>query len=160
MITKKLLFAALTALLLSSSAFSADGPPIAPLSSFAQDSLVLDSHGMTHSFRVYLAITDAQHDQGLMFVKKLNPDHGMLFIFDQPQVTAFWMKNTLIPLDILFVAPNGRVIRVAPNAQPLSLESISSMGTILGVLELAGGTCDRLHIHTGDLVRYRTFQPS
>ena len=158
MITKTSLLAALAALFLWNSAFSADGPPIAPLPSFTHDTLVIDSHGMTHSFRVYLATTEAQHAQGLMFVKKLDPDRGMLFIFDQPQVTAFWMKNTLIPLDLLFVAPNGRVIRIAPNAQPLSLESISSMGTILGVLELAGGSCDRLHIQTGDRVLYRAFQ--
>ena len=92
-----------------------------------------------------------------MYVKSLAPAHGMLFLFDAPQLASFWMKNTLIPLDLLFIAPDGRIIRVAANATPLSVATIDSMGVVSGVLEVAGGTSARLGIKAGDRIRYPAF---
>jgi uncharacterized membrane protein (UPF0127 family) len=84
-----------------------------------------------------------------MYVTSLAADRGMLFVFEHPAPQAFWMKNTLIPLDILFIAPDGRVIRIAENAKPMSLETIQSMGIASEVLELAGGTSSKLGIVVG-----------
>ena len=135
----------------------ADAPPREPLANFPSTTLSVEANGTTHPFRVYLAATEARRNQGLMFVKSLAPDRGMLFMFEQPQVTGFWMENTLIPLDMLFIAADGRIIRIVENATPLSRATISSMGVVLGVLELAGGTSAKLGIRAGDRVRYPAF---
>ncbi len=92
-----------------------------------------------------------------MYVKSLPAARGMLFLFDAPQVTSFWMKNTFIPLDLLFIAPNGRIIRIAENATPFSEATIDSMGLVTGVLEVAGGTSRRLGFKAGDRVRHPAF---
>jgi uncharacterized membrane protein (UPF0127 family) len=104
-----------------------------------------------------MATTEARREQGLMYVRHLAPDRGMLFVFESPQVLNFWMKNTRIPLDLLFIAADGRVIRIAENAEPESLATISSMGAALAVLELAGGSAARLGLRPGVPVRHATF---
>jgi uncharacterized membrane protein (UPF0127 family) len=92
-----------------------------------------------------------------MYVKSLPASRGMLFLFDAPQVATFWMKNTLIPLDLLFIAADGRIIHIVENATPLSEARIDSMGIVTGVLELAGGSSRRLGLKAGDRVRYPAF---
>ena len=82
----------------------------------------------------------------------------MLFVFEYPQLLNFWMKNTKIPLDLLFIAANGQVIRIAENAEPESLATISSMGAALGVLEVAGGTARKLGLQPGVRVRHAAFK--
>jgi len=129
-------------------------PPVEPLTTFPTGELTIDSRGTVHRFHVYIAATEPQRNQGLMFVKALAPDRGMLFLWKSPQPASFWMKNTLIPLDLLFIAPDWRVIRIAQNATPLSLATIDSMGLVTGVLEVAGGTSRRLGIQPGDRIRY------
>ena len=128
-----------------------------PLDHFPTGSVTVESGGHAHTFRVWIAATEPRRNQGLMYVKSLAPTRGMLFVFDAPQVTAFWMKNTLIPLDLLFIASDGRIVRIAENATPLSEANISSMGVVTTVLEVAGGTAQRLHIAAGDHVRYAPF---
>jgi len=122
------------------------------LDRFPTAALTIESGNQRHAFTVWVAATDARRNQGLMYVRSLAAGHGMLFVFRNPQPASFWMKNTFIPLDLLFVAPDGRVIRVVENAVPQSLDTISSMGLVSGVVELAGGSAARLGIRSGDRV--------
>jgi hypothetical protein len=128
-----------------------------PLSHFPKADIQVDAGGRSYVFSVWVASTPARQEQGLMYVKSLPPNKGMLFLFDSPRITSFWMKNTLIPLDLLFIAPDGRVIRIAEKATPLSLEPIGSMGITTGVLELAGGTSETLGLKPGALVHHPAF---
>ncbi len=100
----------------------------------------------THRFNVEVARTDAEQDKGLMFRTSLPADGGMLFPFDKPRIGSFWMKNTLIPLDMIFVRADGSIDRIAENTIPESLEPVVSGGEVAAVLELAGGTAARLNI--------------
>jgi uncharacterized membrane protein (UPF0127 family) len=110
-----------------------------------------------HRFNVWLADDESRRARGLMFVKHLNAGDGMLFVYPQPQMIAMWMKNTLIPLDMLFVAPDGKVTRVIENTEPHSLKTIESGGIVLGVVELAAGTAARLKIAPGAQVIHPAF---
>ena len=147
----------IAALALAGTAARAAEPPPEPLTHFPRAEVSVDSPTATHRFKVWLADTDPRRSQGLMYVKRLPSGHGMLFVFDLPQAAGFWMKNTLIPLDLLFIAADGRIIRIAANAAPMSLGTIESMGVVKGVLELAGGSCARLGISVGDRVRQAAF---
>jgi uncharacterized membrane protein (UPF0127 family) len=102
-----------------------------------------------HHFNTWIADDDQRRARGLMFIKQLRPDDSMLFIYPQPQRVAMWMKNTYVPLDIVFVAPDGKVINVARNTEPLSLKTIESGGIALAVIELPAGTAARLKITPG-----------
>jgi len=102
-----------------------------------------------HRFNSWIADDDQRRARGLMFIKQLRPDDSMLFIYPQPQPVAMWMKNTYVALDMLFVAPDGKVIRVVQNTEPLSLKTIESGGIVLGVVELPAGTAARLKIAPG-----------
>ncbi len=136
----------------------ADGdPPQQPLSRLPTADVVIETTKASHRFHTWIATSEAAHAQGLMYVKALAPDRGMLFLFERPQLQSFWMKNTLISLDLLFIAQDGRIIRVAENAKPLSLDTIESMGAVLGVLEVAGGTSARLGLKPGDRVLHPAF---
>ena len=106
---------------------------------------------------VEVADTDATREIGLMYRKSIAPDRGMLFDFKTPQAVEFWMKNTLIPLDMLFIAADGRVLSIARDATPMSETPIPSGGPILGVLEIAGDRAAALDIKPGDKVRERIF---
>ena len=108
-------------------------------------------------FQVEIAATPAEQKRGLMFRQSLAPDRGMLFTYAKPQPAAFWMKNTLIPLDIIYIAPNGRVLSIARNARPHDETPIASGGMILGVLEIAGGRAAQLGVLPGDRVVHRIF---
>ncbi len=119
---------------------------------------VVTRHGVRH-FTVEIADTNATRERGLMFRKHLAGDQGMLFDFKTPQVVAFWMKNTLIPLDMLFIAPDGHVVSIARQATPMSETPIPSGGDILGVLEIRGGRAAELGVEPGDQVRERIFHP-
>jgi len=93
--------------------------------------------------------------RGLMFRESLAPDRGMIFPYETPTDASFWMKNTLIPLDLVFVRPNGTVGRVAANAVPMSLEPIPSLEPISAVIEIAGGRAEELKIKEGDKVSWQ-----
>ena len=108
-------------------------------------------------FQVEIAASHAEQERGLMFRKALAADRGMLFTYARPQPVAYWMKNTLIPLDIIFIAPDGRVLSIARNAQPHSETPIASGGRVLGVLELSGGRAAQLGLLPGDRVLHRIF---
>jgi uncharacterized membrane protein (UPF0127 family) len=93
-------------------------------------------------------------ERGLMFRDRLPPDHGMLFLFADEREVSFWMKNTLIPLDLIFADASGRIVRIAERAVPLSTELIPSQAPVRAVLEVNGGTAERLHINVGDKLVY------
>jgi uncharacterized membrane protein (UPF0127 family) len=117
---------------------------------------IATSRGVTH-FQVQIADTDSTREKGLMFVRHLGPDEGMLFDFKTPQPVSFWMKNTFIPLDMLFIAPDGRVISIASNAVPMTETPIPSGGDVTGVLEVRGGRAAEIGVSPGDRVRARMF---
>lgn len=118
---------------------------------------VVTARGVFH-FEVEVADTDATREKGLMFRKSVAADRGMLFDFKAPRPVAFWMKNTLVPLDMLFIAPDGHIVSIARGAVPLSEAPIPSGGTVLGVLELRGGRAAEMGAEPGDQVRERIFR--
>jgi len=106
----------------------------------------------THRFRVWIAADDRSRTRGLMFVREMPADRGMLFIFQVPQPAAFWMKDTYLPLDLIFIDPLGRVLNIARDARPFSLAPIESDGPVIAVLELSAGTAARIGLAPGDRV--------
>lgn len=113
-------------------------------------------HGVAH-FTVEIADTYQTREIGLMCRTHLAPDRGMLFDFKRTQTVAFWMKNTLIPLDMVFIAEDGRIVSIARRAAPMDETPIPSAGPILGVLEIAAGRADALGLQPGERVRERIF---
>jgi uncharacterized protein len=105
-----------------------------------------------HAFSVELATNDAERERGLMFRKELPEGRGMLFDFYREQPVSFWMHNTYIPLDMIFIRADGRILHIAENAKPLSDDLISSGGPVRAVLEVIGGTARKLGIAPGDRV--------
>jgi uncharacterized membrane protein (UPF0127 family) len=117
---------------------------------------VITSRGRAR-FQVEIAVTQAEQAKGLMFRKSLAPDRGMLFTYKRPQPVAYWMKNTLIPLDIIYIQPDGRILSIVRNARPHDETPLPSGGLVLGVLEIAGGRAAQLGILPGDRVLHRIF---
>lgn len=120
---------------------------------FALTDLVIESGQHRHAFTVELAVTSAQKSRGLMFRESLAPDAGMLFLYPEEGPVAMWMKNTLIPLDMLFIDARGRIASLHEGAVPHSRMTISSAGPVIAVLEVQGGTVARLGLSVGDRVR-------
>ncbi|MBO9657093.1 MAG: DUF192 domain-containing protein [Agrobacterium tumefaciens] len=121
---------------------------------FTSESLTIETaSGKTHDFTAELALDNAQREQGLMFRKSMPPESGMLFDFGMSRDVAMWMRNTLIPLDMLFIARDGRITHIHENAVPHSEAIISSRGPVNFVLELNGGTAKRYGIKPGDMIR-------
>lgn len=119
--------------------------------------LSVQSGDETHAFTVELAKTPEEIQQGLMFREALAPDAGMLFDFGVTRPASMWMKNTLIPLDMLFILEDGRVIAIARNTQPGSLRSVSAGVPVRAVLEIPGGRAKELGIEPGDTVIHPIF---
>ena len=116
--------------------------------------LICSLEGEVREIKVELAITADQQQKGLMFRTKLEKNHGMLFVHKKPHVVKMWMKNTFIPLDMIFIAQNGNVVKIVEQAKPMSTRVISSFVKVIAVLELAGGSAKRLGISLGDKVKY------
>jgi uncharacterized protein len=105
-----------------------------------------------HVFTVEIANTDATREKGLMYRKDLPEGRGMLFDFFSDQPVGFWMKNTYIPLDMIFIRSDGRIVNIAENTEPLSERVIPAGARVRAVLEVKGGTARRLGIQPGDQV--------
>ena len=118
---------------------------------------VVTADGGHHAFTVEVASTSEQLATGLMYRTSLAPDHGMLFDFGQPRPIAMWMKNTFIPLDMLFITADGHVISVAERTVPQSTTTITAPRPARAVLEVNGGTAERLGIKAGDKVVHPLF---
>ncbi|MFN3294366.1 MAG: DUF192 domain-containing protein [Gemmobacter sp.] len=108
-------------------------------------------------FSVQVADTDATRSRGLMFVERMRSSAGMLFVYDRPGRAVFWMKNTLIPLDMIFADATGTVQRVHENAIPHDETPIDGGDGVLGVLEINGGLARRLGIGPGTVMRHPAF---
>ena len=120
--------------------------------------LTIVSGSGRHAFQVEVARNDADRAQGLMFRRNLAPDRGMLFDFARVQPISMWMQNTYIPLDMVFIRPDGSIARIAENAEPLSTRTIPSGEPVLAVLEVIGGTAARLGLKAGDRVEHPLFK--
>ena len=131
--------------------------PSAGLKALAPDQLVIETATGPLHFTVELASTPGERERGLMYRRGMRPDHGMLFDFHAEQMVAFWMKNTPLPLDMLFIDGQGTVIQVAPDAVPFSETPIPSQRPIRAVLELNAGTAKRLGIVPGAKVEHPIF---
>jgi uncharacterized membrane protein (UPF0127 family) len=112
-----------------------------------------------HLFSVEIAQNDAERAKGLMFRKELPEGQGMLFDFHRDQEVSFWMENTYIPLDMIFIQGDGRILRIAENTTPLSTRIIPSGGPVRAVLEVIGGTARKLGIAPGDRVASPALKP-
>lgn len=123
---------------------------------FERDDLAIETvGGARYEIAVELALTPRQQAQGLMYRRDLAADSGMLFVYRRDGPVNMWMKNTLIPLDMLFLARDGRIVRVAERTVPHSLATISSGESVAGVLELNAGSVQRLGVAVGDRVIHR-----
>jgi uncharacterized protein len=124
---------------------------------FERDRLAIATAGGDQPFDVELAVSSEQRAQGLMYRQRLPAGAGMLFLYPAARPVSMWMKNTVIPLDMLFIGDDGRILQIAERTIPGSTATISSLQPARAVLELNGGTAARLKIQVGDRVLYRTF---
>jgi len=141
--------------LISTPAFAQDD--IEAVDFGAPENLSIVSEASTHNFSVEIADTPEKQTRGLMYRDAIDPDKGMLFEYDDQDVLSIWMKNTSVPLDIIFIRKNGKILKIEHSATPYSLRSISSEATVSGVLELAGGRALELGIMPGDQVKHSFF---
>lgn len=152
-----LVFAAIAAPALPVAAAAELGKPqtglrIVPLS-------ITTSDGKRHDYKVEVAATANQQATGMMFRTSVPSATGMIFPMNPPRPAGFWMENTLVPLDLLFIGPNSRIQNIAAGAVPHSRATLSSLGPVMAVLELAGGEAARIGAKPGDKVIWKT-QPS
>jgi uncharacterized membrane protein (UPF0127 family) len=143
---------ALLALLASGAAARAD-----QVAAFNKSAITIDTVAGPRHFAIELARTPEQQELGLMFRPSLAPDAGMLFDFGETKPASFWMKNTLIPLDMLFITADGRVADIREHAEPLSEAVIASHVPVRAVLEIKGDTVAQLGIRVGDVVHHPIF---
>jgi uncharacterized membrane protein (UPF0127 family) len=125
--------------------------------SFEESELTVDAADGEFEFQVEMAVSPEQRSQGLMFRESLDEDRGMLFDFGTPQRASMWMRNTYVPLDMLFIDAGGRITHIAADAQPLSDTVIASREPVRAVLELLGGVSAKLGIKPGDRVIHPLF---
>jgi uncharacterized membrane protein (UPF0127 family) len=131
----------------------------APLPAFTAgiETLEIASSTGVHPFAVEMAENDEERARGLMFRKEMPEGKGMLFDFKAEQPVAFWMKNTYVSLDMIFIKADGRILSIAENTEPLSERGVPSGGPVRGVLEVVAGTARKLGIKPGDRVAHRIF---
>lgn len=122
-----------------------------------EDLVIVGRDGTRHVFKTEMALAPDQQTVGMMFRTSMAPDDAMLFDWGQPRESAMWMRNTLIPLDMIFIAADGRVHRIHERAVPQSLATIESRGPVRATLEVQGGTAERLNLRVGDRVLHRLF---
>lgn len=125
-----------------------------PVSGLQIVPLTVTSGSTVHRFAVEMADTPAAQQKGLMFRTELGPNEGMFFPSDPPALRSFWMKNTPLALDIIFVGPDRRILNIAADTQPYTMESVVSDGVTSGVLELRGGRAAELGLKPGDRVEW------
>jgi len=139
---------------LAAFAFAANA---AALERFEKSALSIVTAKGEAKFEVEIAKTPTQQAQGLMYRRSMPANAGMLFVYTRPQPVSYWMKNTFIPLDMIFIGANGRIVNIRQRTVPHSLVPVRSKGKVQAVLELNGGTTSRLGIKVGDSVRHEIF---
>lgn len=122
------------------------------------ETLIIYTDDDEYKFYIELADDDDERRMGLMYRTELAGNAGMLFDFGEPQPISMWMKNTLIPLDMAFIDERGEIRRIAANTTPRSLESVRSGAAVVAVLEVNGGTFERLGVKEGDKVAHPMFK--
>lgn len=153
-------FAGAFAALLILSAACAHADPTAPDAVVVYggpDRVVIDTAEGPVELIVEVAATDEARQRGLMHRESLDPDAGMLFDFQREQIVSIWMENTLIPLDILYIRRDGRIVKIIAHAQPMSRRQLLSDFPVLSVLEINAGRSAELGISPGDIVRHALF---
>lgn len=138
----------------SGCALAANGPQ----TGLPVETITVDTKAGPHAFKVEVAADDQSRETGLMFRKSMAPDAGMLFDFHTPQEVSFWMENTILPLDMLFVRADGTIAHIKQNATPYSRETIPSVEPVQVVIELNAGRAAALGIKEGDRVRAPQFE--
>lgn len=128
-------------------------PAVHPVSGLPVVPLSVTHAGTKHVFRVEVAATSQQQAMGLMFRTQMGADEGMIFPMDPPRTASFWMKNTVIPLDIVFIGTDGKILNIA-DARPYDETPLPSAGVVKGVLELNAGRTKELGIGAGDVVTW------
>ena len=123
-----------------------------------QQTLEIASKAGVHVFAVELAVTDEERQKGLMFRRSLPESYGMLFDFKRDQEVSFWMHNTYVSLDMIFIRSDGRIVRIAENTETESDKLIPSQGPVRFVLEVVAGTARKLGIEPGDRVASAAFR--
>jgi uncharacterized membrane protein (UPF0127 family) len=129
-------------------------PQLLELDSFPKATLEIRTAKDTNRFDIWIASTPQQQTQGLMFVRDLPENRGMLFLSEKPRVFSMWMKNTFIPLDMVFISADNRIAKIAERTTPHSLATVSSDVPVAGILELRGGEAARRGLHKGDKVSW------
>lgn len=124
----------------------------------ATEALEIETGAGSRDFVVEVARTTEEQGKGLMYRREMAPDAGMLFVYPAVSRVTMWMKNTFIPLDMLFIGAEGRITHIVERTVPQSNELIGSNGPVRAVLELNAGTASRLGIKVGDQVRHPAFQ--
>lgn len=130
----------------------AQSGPLEDLSTFPRATLEIHGRSGTHRFEVWVADTENRQTQGLMFVRDLPQSEGMLFT---DCCSGIWMKNTYIELDIVFIGPHHRIVKIAERAKPFDLTTVSAKGPVSAVVELKGGTASDLGLKVGDQVDWQ-----
>jgi uncharacterized protein len=153
------LLMALTCVLLLAGGVARSQSGVEPLSAFPQSLLaVRTTGGNIINFKIWTADTPARDQQGLMFQRSMDLHAGMLFVFPKNERVSMWMKNTYIPLDLLFMNKYGVIEYIAVNATPFSEAIIGPSQPEYAVLELNGGACEKLGIKIGDSVIHPSFK--
>jgi uncharacterized membrane protein (UPF0127 family) len=135
-------------------ALAQDGPqPRLP----TEKLVIVTRDGTRHDFTVEMALNPDQQMVGLMFRPEVKPDEGMLFDWGTPRESNMWMRNTITSLDMVFIAADGRIHRIAERTVPRSLATVESRGAVRATLELAAGSAERLNLRVGDRVEQRIF---
>jgi uncharacterized membrane protein (UPF0127 family) len=130
-----------------------------PAHAMLHETLKLLTAQGTHVIDVEITESPEEKAQGLMFRTRLSDKSGMLFFYETPQEVTMWMRNTYIPLDMVFIRADGVVHRIEAHTVPLSEDIVASRGDVTACLELAGGAAERLGLKPGDRVEHRYFQP-
>lgn len=150
----------LLALAWLSSSLALAQPALLELSSYPRADLSIRTAKpvATHQFRIWVADTPERQSQGLMFVRDLPANEGMLFVNREPRIFSMWMKNTFIPLDMLWIDSRGRITEIRANTTPHSLDAIAAPMKVIALLELRGGETARRGIRRGDVVVHPAFR--
>lgn len=127
---------------------------IEDLARFPEKTVTVTGAHAAHRFNVWVADTPERQRQGLMFVRELAADRGMLFVNERPRPSSFWMKNTFIPLDILFFDERGKLVAIFANTPPLSLDPVGPNEPIRWILELRGGEAEKRGLRAGDRLAF------
>lgn len=126
---------------------------------FEESTLRVETENGSHTFQIEIARTPQEQALGLMHRRALADDYAMLFPFQRAREASFWMRDTYVSLDMVFIAEGGRVHRIERGTEPLSLRSVPSRGPVVAVLEFVSGTADRINLQTGDTVVHPLLQP-